>query len=291
MFKRVLVFGSSGYIGNEFIHQLSTSTCVSVHAAPPHGTMKSFRAVYDVIRSLRPDLVVNAAGYTGKPNVDACESNKSKCIHGNITFPLWIAQACAAAGVVFGHVSSGCIYNGYDKTYTEEDAPNFSFEQNNCSFYSGTKAQAEQLLREFSDTFIWRLRIPFNHENSPRNYLTKMLNYPTILDLANSVSHREEFVTSCLELVKIQATPGIYNVTNPGSITASRLFELFVENRPETAYTIASKVFFSSMDEFLSQVKAARSNCVLDDSKLRATGVMMRPVEEAIVDSIKKYQL
>jgi dTDP-4-dehydrorhamnose reductase len=289
MFKRVLVFGSSGYIGSEFIKQLATQT--NVVAAPPHNTLKSYRSIHDVIRSLRPDLVVNAAGYTGKPNVDACEADKGKCIHGNITFPLWIAQACDAVGIPFGHVSSGCIYNGYDKKYTEEDAPDFSFEQNNCSFYSGTKAQSEQLLREFDNTYIWRLRIPFNHENSPRNYLTKMLSYPTILDLENSVSHREEFVTSCLELVQKKADAGIYNVTNPGSITPKRLFELFVENRPETAYTIASKVFFSSMEEFMSQVKAARSNCVLDDSKLRAAGVIMRPVEEAIVDSIKKYQL
>jgi dTDP-4-dehydrorhamnose reductase len=289
MFNRVLVFGSSGYIGSEFIKQLATQT--HVVAAPLYNTLKSYRSIHDVINSLRPDLVVNAAGYTGKPNVDACEADKGKCIHGNITFPLWIAQACDAVGVPFGHVSSGCIYNGYDKKYTEEDAPDFSFEQNNCSFYSGTKAQSEQLLREFDNTYIWRLRIPFNHENSPRNYLTKMLSYPTILDLENSVSHREEFVTSCLELVRKKAAAGIYNVTNPGSISPKRLFELFVENRPETAYTIASKVFFSSMEEFMSQVKAARSNCVLDDSKLRAAGVIMRPVEEAIVDSIKKYQL
>jgi UDP-glucose 4,6-dehydratase len=289
MFKRVLVFGSSGYIGSEFVKQLGSQT--KVVAAPPHNTLKGYWAVKDVIKSLRPDLVINAAGYTGKPNVDACESDKGGCIHGNITFPLWIAQACDAAGVVLGHVSSGCIYNGYDKQYTEDDAPDFAFDHNNCSFYSGTKAQSEQLLRDYENIYIWRLRIPFNHENSPRNYLTKMLNYPTILDLPNSVSHREEFVTSCLKLASLEATPGIYNVTNPGSITASRLFELFIENRPETAYTIGSKVYFSDMQEFMSQVKAARSNCVLDTSKTQAAGVLMRPVEEAIVDSIKKYQL
>jgi dTDP-4-dehydrorhamnose reductase len=289
MFKRVLVFGSSGYIGSEFVKQLGAQT--KVVAAPPHNTLKGYGAIRDVIKSLRPDLVINAAGYTGKPNVDACEADKGRCIHGNITFPLWIAQACDAAGVMFGHVSSGCIYNGYDKQYTEDDAPDFAFDHNNCSFYSGTKAQSEQLLKDYENIYIWRLRIPFNHENNPRNYLTKMLNYPTILDLPNSVSHREEFVSSCVKLASMEADPGIYNVTNPGSITASRLFELFIENRPETAYTIGSKVYFSDMQEFMSQVKAARSNCVLDVSKMQAAGVLMRPVEEAIVDSIKKYQL
>ena len=65
-----------------------------------------------------------------KPNVDACEVHKAECLAGNAVLPGTIAQACEAANVPWGHVSSGCIYTGSrpdGSGFTEEDAPNFSF--------------------------------------------------------------------------------------------------------------------------------------------------------------------
>ena len=94
-------------------------------------------------------------GIRAKPNVDACEMHKAECLAGNAVLPGTIAQACEAANVPWGHVSSGCIYTGSrpdGSGFTEEDAPNFSFRQNNCSFYSGTKALGEEVLAGYSNT-------------------------------------------------------------------------------------------------------------------------------------------
>ena len=71
------------------------------------------------------------------------------------------------------HISSGCIYSGYDKAFTEEDESNFSFVQDNCSFYSGTKALAENLIDKYN-SYICRLRIPFDEFDNPRNYISKL---------------------------------------------------------------------------------------------------------------------
>ena len=32
--------------------------------------------------------IINAAGFTGKPNVDACETHKQETIDGNVVFPV-----------------------------------------------------------------------------------------------------------------------------------------------------------------------------------------------------------
>jgi putative intracellular protease/amidase len=64
------------------------------------------------LREGRASFVINAAGYTGKPNVDACELHKTDCLQGNAVLPGLIAQACEQAGVPWGHVSSGCIFTG-----------------------------------------------------------------------------------------------------------------------------------------------------------------------------------
>ena len=65
-----------------------------------------------LLRRDKPEFLINAAGYTGKPNVDACELHKTECLFGNAVFPGLVAQACNEAGVPWGHVSSGCIYTG-----------------------------------------------------------------------------------------------------------------------------------------------------------------------------------
>ena len=49
--------------------------------------------------------------------------------------------------------------------------------------------------------------------------------------------------------------------------------------------------FWRNDDEFYhAAAKAPRSNCVLDPSKLLATGVKLRSVEEALIDALRRWQ-
>ena len=68
--------------------------------------------VLRVLREVKPDFLVNCAGYTGKPNVDACEKHQADTLLGNVSLPQTLAQAWEVANVPWGHVSSGCIYAG-----------------------------------------------------------------------------------------------------------------------------------------------------------------------------------
>ena len=80
------------------------------------------------------------------------------------------------------------------KGWTEEDEPNFSFRIPPCSFYSGQKHLVKKFWKVQKIVIFGGLRIPFNEERSPRNYLQKLLNYDSLLEAENSVSHLEEFV-------------------------------------------------------------------------------------------------
>ena len=288
--KKVLVFGSSGYVGQEFVNQLHRNNNIVV-CAPSHKTLSTMSDVYKLIRNISPNQIYNAAGYTGKPNVDAAENEKDKCFFGNVLMPLWIAEASSSLKIPFGHVSSGCVYNGYQKHYTELDEPDFSFKQNNCSFYSGTKAQAEELLKVYDNTYIMRLRIPFNKENSPRNYLTKLLTYSTILNLDNSISHKEEFVSTCIKLLDNDVPTGIYNLTNDGYVNAEYVLGCFKKHHPPLSFRISTKKFFASIEEFMTKAVAPRSNCILDTDKLRKIGFGMRDARETVDECVKNYNL
>ena len=278
----IILFGSTGYIGSEFKRQLEQKQiefkCWNDTANTTFYDLEKWYedAGYPVI-----DAVINAAGYTGKPNVDACELAKEDTIHGNIVWPQILTDWCMLNDITVGHVSSGCIYSGRrldGEPFTEEDEPNFSFKQNNCSFYSGTKAIAEKIVSKWNKNYIWRLRIPFEEYNNPRNYISKMLKYDKLLQAENSISNKQEFVSACIQTFVNKVPFGIYNVTNTGYITTDFLVE-------KLKVTIAKDRNFTLIDEetlYKNYAKTPRSNCVMSNSKLLETGITMKTVEESI---------
>ena len=285
MRNKVAVLGG-GYISSSILAAAESSQRNCVGVTRKEIDYASADKLKKYLLQSRPCFLINAAGYTGKPNVDACESAKYKCLQGNAVLPGIIREVCEDLKIPWGHISSGCIYSrrrGDGKGWTEEDEPNFS----RCSFYSGTKALGEEVLEGAENCFVWRLRIPFNHEPSPRNYLQKLLNYDCLLEAENSVSHLKEFCQKCIECFTKDVEPGIYNMTNPGSITTSQVTEWMIEE----GLTDRKFKFFDSEDEFMSKAAIApRSHCVLDTTKAEKAGIGMRPVEDAMIDSIRKMR-
>lgn len=278
----IILFGSNGYIGSEFAKQLEDAKIPAFFWPNTHKTtFQDLEKWYEDVGYPLIGGVINAAGYTGKPNVDACETDRESAVHGNIVWPTILTDWCALNTIPLGHVSSGCIYAGKKSDgggFTETDEPNFSWQQNNCSFYSGTKALSEKIVSKWDSHYIWRLRIPFDEFDGPRNYISKMLRYQKLLQAENSISHRAEFVKACIETMTKKVDYGTYNVTNTGYITTDRL----VEKLKKTIVKNRDFTLIGEEELYKNFAKTPRSNCVLDNSKLLATGIKMRTVDAAL---------
>ena len=312
----IVLLGASGYIGQAFALELQRRGQKYLPLSRQETDYTRFDVLFNFLKERRPEFVVNAAGYTGKPNVDACEVARADTLVGNTLLPQTIAQACAAAGVPWGHVSSGCIYSGAkvavsgrtraekDMTrpelralaekspeaihgFTETDTPNFSFRDGPCSFYSGTKALGEEAIAGVGQSYVWRLRIPFDEVDSVRNYLSKVQRYSKVYDNLNSISHRGDYAKACLDLWQMRAPFGTYNVTNPGWVRTRQVVELI-----EKILKPARKFEYWQSDEEFYRVaaKTPRSNCVMDVSKLLSAGVKIRPVVEALEASLQNWK-
>jgi len=312
----ILLLGASGYIGQAFAQELKAGKLDFVAVSRSQVNYTDFETLRRLLQQKKPEFVINSAGYTGKPNVDACENARAETLAGNALLPQTIGHACAATSTPWGHVSSGCIYSGAkvnagsgiltekDLTrpdlrklveqspgsihgYTEADDPNFSFRSPPCSFYSGAKALGEESIAGLPQTYVWRLRIPFDEFDNGRNYLSKVQRYAKVYDNVNSISHRADFARACLDLWKKTAPFGTYNVTNPGFVTTRHVVKLIQRIlKPTRAFE-----FWADDAEFYrSAAKTPRSNCVLDASKLLSTGVKMRSVEEALESSLKNWK-
>ena len=286
----IYLLGGSGYVGQAYQALLSAKGIAFRSLRRAEVDYTNAETLRAALRRDQPEFLINAAGYTGKPNVDACELHKTECLFGNGVLPGIVAQACTDAGVPWGHVSSGCIFTGSrpDGTgFTEADAPNFTFRQNNCSFYSGTKALGEEVLQGHPNIYVWRLRIPFNHQENPRNYLTKLMRYSTLLEAENSISQLEEFVAATFACWEKHVPFGTYNVTNPGHVTTHEVVDLI----QQSGVCRKSFSFFKSEDEFMHvAAKTPRSNCVMTSAKLASVGIKMTEVHEAVARDLARWQ-
>jgi dTDP-4-dehydrorhamnose reductase len=311
----IFLLGASGYVGSAFQRELTRRRLPYQAISRAELDYTRFRVLADALKLHRPRLVIHCGGFTGKPNVDACEAQRTETILGNIVLAQTIAQACDATGVRLGAVSSGCIYTGAkvqngDGSWTiredlnapdlvelltsrstrirgfgECDAPNFTFE-NGSSFYSGTKAIAEKVLLAFPSTYVWRLRMPFEERDHPRNYLSKLQTYPKLYQNWNSLSHLGDFASACVQIGESELPGGAYTVVNPGYVSTREVVELIKRlRRPEW-----EPLFWRDDNEFYQKAALARrSNCLLNPAKLVTSGIKMRDVETALADSIRHW--
>ena len=286
----IYLLGGSGYVGKAYQKLLKTKGVPFKTLARENLDYTNVKTLIRALEADQPDFLINAAGYTGKPNVDACETDKVNCLFGNAILPGRIAEACETTNTPWGHVSSGCIYTGSrdDGTeFTEADAPNFTFRENNCSFYSGTKALGEEILKDTDNVYLWRLRIPFDNIESPRNYLTKLMYYDNLLEATNSISQLDEFVAATFACWEKQIPFGTYNVTNPGYVTTREVVELI----KESGLTTKTFNFFKDESDFMERAaNTPRSNCIMSSAKLASTGIKMTPVKDAIREALKNWQ-
>lgn len=286
----ILLLGGTGYVGNAFAKYLLKQELEFRTISRREIDYTNRDVLLSMIQETKPSFLINAAGYTGKPNVDACEIHKADCLLGNAVLPGIIQEACEATKTPWGHVSSGCIFTGRRADgdgFRETDKPNFSFRTDNCSFYSGCKAIGEETLQGAENVFIWRLRIPFDHVDGPRNYLSKLMRYERLLNAENSISHLGDFVRCCCETWQQRAPFGTYNITNTGSVTTEQVVGLM---KKELKLDKSFEFFASEADFMTNAAKTPRSNCVMDNSKLRETGIEIDDVETAITKSLRQFK-
>lgn len=232
-----------------------------------------------------PDVVINTIGYTGSPNVDACESDADLLFFLNVEVPVALAKTFSQ--VPFIHVSSGCIFNDDvgGTTFSNAHKPNFF-----GSAYSKSKAQAESELTAISvmrthPIIVHRIRIPFGATPGGKNMLTKVLKYDQLVDAPNSMTCIDEYAdwvaTQVCERFPESPTgePNIHFVhaVNKGGITYREVLGFFDE-----ICGVKRKVTYITPKELNNKVIAPRSNCVLSDG-------VLSDIRTAMYTTIKNY--
>lgn len=263
---KILILGR-GYVGQNIAKTMATCYDVTILSrADLDYTDRS--TLFNHMSKAQYAYVINTCGYTGRPNVDACEANREDTWYYNVIVPVNIQKVCKDVGTKMIHISSGCIYDGYDKKYTEEDEPDFGLLSTSSSWYSKTKHACEMMLRD-TPVYILRIRMPFCETSSERNIIMKLRKYDKIINKVNSLTNIEDLCGFCLLMMAdineniSNLKPGIYNVVNPQEVSTQEIAKIMEQ------YGIGNPNWKTiEYDELMKMTSTGRSNCVLDDSKV-----------------------
>jgi dTDP-4-dehydrorhamnose reductase len=270
----IVVFGA-GFLGTRLSQEIPGAVLSAADIADR-------AAVAHELEAHAATAVINAAGKTGKPNVDWCEKHPLETQRSNTVGPLVLSDACAAAGVYLLHLGSGCIFYGPSPTpggWREDDYANPS------SFYSRSKYAADLLLSKLPGVGIARLRMPIDGRPGARNLITKLAGYTQVIDVENSVTIVDDLVGVVRGLVERRAT-GVFHATNPGTMRHRDLLALYREMvDPGHRATLIRE------EELVAKglAASARSNCVLASPRLAELGIAMRPIDVALRATVAEY--
>ena len=246
-----MIFGKNGWIGGkltellegEFVihHHTPPSPLLTIifpllsrppsHSTPPEAKgyvkgkdlfladsrLENREAVSAELDLIKPSHVLNAAGVTGRPNVDWCEDNKAATVRANVIGTLNLSDLCELKDIHCTVFATGCIFEydeehplgaGQEGGFTEEDSANFF-----SSWYSKTKGMVEQMLEIYPSTCVLRVRMPISDDLSGRNFITKIMKYDRIVDIPNSMTVLHELLPASLVMAEKKLC-GIYNFCN-----------------------------------------------------------------------------
>ena len=270
---KTIILGSTGYLGQYFKD-------LYPEALTPRVDIANTTAVAALLDEEKPDIVINCAGKTGRPNVDWCEENKEETLRVNVIGALIVMDECLKRGVYLVHIGSGCIYEGDNGGvgFSENDEPNFT-----GSFYSRTKLWSDQILQEFPVLNL-RLRMPFDGTDNPRNLISKLKKYDRVLDVKNALTYLPDLMKAAKELIERRVT-GTFNVVNPGTMSPYDIMVLYNEIvDPEHAFT---KLTLEDLGDVAS---TGRSNCDLSVEKLRGEGIELPSAEDRVKEALGKMK-
>ena len=274
----ILLTGKNGQLGYELRRSLATIGHVVAHDRSDCD-LGSPHELRQVVRELKPHIIVNAAAYT---DVDLAERESLLAHAVNAEAPEILAQEARRLGSLLIHYSSDYVLDGcQDAPYREDATPN------PLSAYGRTKLAGEFAIAASGCSYLifrssWMFGI---HGNNFLKTILKLAGERETLDVVNDQCGAPtpadlvaDTTAAILKKIGARLDPaeslgGIYHLTAAGETTwcdyARRIVTRFGQNGARLKLT-AEQIHGIASAAYPSPAKRPL-NCRLDTAKLRTT--------------------
>lgn len=184
---RILLTGKTGQVGHELERSLSgLGEIIAVDRS--QMDLSDLAQVRDVIRTVKPDLIINPAAYTA---VDKAESEPELAMRINGEAPGVMAEEAKKIGAAMIHYSTDYVFDGSKNTPYVEDDPTCPM-----NVYGSTKLAGEQAVQAAGIPHLI-LRTSWVYGMHGKNFLLTMLRLSQERDELRIVADQHGSPTWC----------------------------------------------------------------------------------------------
>lgn len=290
---KVLIYGSRGWIGSQFVKLLETN---NIEFVKGKERVDNIEKLSEEIDQVNPTNIVSFIGRThgtheGKVYTTIDYLEQKGCVkfnvRDNLFSPLVLVKLCKDKNIHYTYLGTGCIFKFDDEHplgqevngFTENSKPNFF-----GSSYSIVKGYTDQLMHLYEDSVLnLRIRMPIVGEDNPRNFITKITTYEKICSIPNSMTVLPELLPLVIKMMEQKKT-GTINLTNPGLVSHNEILEMYKE------YVDKDFTWKNFTVEEQNKILASeRSNNFLDTSKLQTMFPEVKNIKESIKELLQNY--
>ena len=278
---KVLIYGSKGWIGSQFINLLQEK---NINFTKGVSRVDNEKELLKEIENINPSHIISFIGRThgeGINTIDYLEQkDKLKInIRDNLYSPFVLSQICFLKNIHYTYLGTGCIFNGED--LKEDSNPNFF-----GSSYSVVKGFTDRIMHFFEKTTLnLRIRMPITSSYNSRNFITKITSYEKICSMQNSMTVLDELLPYIINMMENNIT-GTYNFTNPGTISHNEILEMYKE-LVDPKFTYQN----FTLEEQNKILKSERSNNELNTTKLSTLYPEIKDIKTSVRECLMKYKL
>ena len=188
----ILLTGRTGQLGSE-LHRLLPGLGEVIAPDRKEVDLREPEKIRQIMRNVKPQLLVNAAAYTA---VDAAETDEANALAVNSEAPLLLAQEAKKLGAMLVHFSTDYVFDGSKKApYVETDPPV------PLNAYGRTKLAGEQAIRSSgADHLIFRTS--WVYATQGRNFLLTILRLATEREELKVIDDQIGSPTSAVDLAE-----------------------------------------------------------------------------------------
>ncbi len=279
MRRLIVVFGAGGQLGESMVSHLSAQHEV-VARDRRDVDITQLDAVYNTLRPLSPEVVINCAAYT---NVDGAENDPVSAFAVNAMAVRTLARAAGEVDATFVHFSTDFVFDGRaTQPYTEADAPNPR------GTYGASKLTGEFFAVDCPRHYILRVESLFGgrHARSSVDKIAANIRsgaeVRAFSDRTVSPTFVDDAVMATAELLERSSPPGVYHCVNSGMAKWTDLAREVgrILDRPD------ARIIGIPMAE--ARLLAPRPLfAALSNAKLAAQGIAMPTWQDALARYLK----
>ena len=234
---KLLITGGDGFVGRNLVRKFShghlltlthwTADATLANSPNAEGISLDIRdadAVNRVIRNIRPDAVVHAAG---NKNVKFCERNPDEAYRVNAEGVRNVARACREEGAQLVYLSTDLVFDSEAGGYSETDRPAPR------SVYGQAKLAGEELaVSEAPDTAICRSAGIYGPASPLLKWVATELQEGRAVPCLTNVVNTPTWVDSLAEMLEVilaRGLNGVFHTVGADPVNRYQLFSAFAE--------------------------------------------------------------